>query len=136
MTRRALGLPARSRTRGAKPSPAPARRARVYLKALWGSVTDKAGPGAILQAQRRSGMKTGNRKGLQPALSTSGEWRILFAVAVAVAACGGKGGLRFTGDSSQDGVGIPSGGGEAADGLGGSGGGGTGVTDSVTTTGD
>ena len=111
--------------------------ARVYLKVLWGSVTDKAWPGAILQAQGRSGMKTGNRENLQPALSTSGEWRILFAVAVAVAACGGKGGLRFSGDGSQDGVGVPSGGagGETADGPGGSGGGSTEGTGGVTTTG-
>ena len=81
-------------------------------------------------------MKTGNRKNLQLTLSTSGGRRMLFAVAVAVAACGGKGGLRFTGDSSQDGVGIPGGGagGETADGLGGSGGGSTEGTGGVTTT--
>jgi hypothetical protein len=111
--------------------------ARVYLKVRWGSVTDKGWPGALLQAQGRSGMKTGKRKDLQPALSTSGEWRIWFAVAVAVAACGGKGGLCFTGDSSQDGVGIPSrgAGGETADGLGGSGGGGMAGMGGVTTAG-
>jgi hypothetical protein len=81
-------------------------------------------------------MKTSNRETMEPALSTSGEWRILVAVAVAMAACGGKGGLRFTGDSSQDGGRLSSGGagGEPANGLGGSGGASTEATGGVTTT--
>ena len=50
----------------------------------------------------------------------------MLAVAVAVAACGGRGGLRLTGrDGGQGAVGVPTGGagGETASGLGGSGGG-------------
>ena len=74
---------------------------------------------------------------MQPALSTSAKWRFLFAAAVAVAACGGKGALRLNGGSSQDGVGVPSGGagGETAGGLGGTGGGGTAGMGGVTSTG-
>jgi len=74
---------------------------------------------------------------MQSALSMSGEWRRLVALTVAVAACGGKGGLRFTGGSSQDGVGTSSGdaGGESADGLRGSGGSSMEGTGGVATTG-
>ena len=62
---------------------------------------------------------------MQPALSTTGRWHHLLAVFVAVAACGGKGGLRLTSDGSHGGGGMPSGGagGERTSGQGGSGGG-------------
>jgi len=138
MTRKGLGFPACSPYRRRETFAYTCEGcARAYLKVGCGSVTDKGWPGTHLQARGRSGMKTGNRENLQPALLTSGEWRILFAVAVAVAACGGKGGLRFAGDSSQNGVGVTSGGadGGTADGPGGSGGGSTEGTGGVTTTG-
>ncbi len=75
---------------------------------------------------------------MQPALSTTGRWHLLLAVAVTLVACGGKGGLRLTGGNSGQGGGVVSSGGaggETTSGLGGSGGGSTEEVGGSTSTG-